>query len=77
MLNASTWDCNGSDSSINGRGVEFWHLPCTLLGVASSDLLTLGGYPQNEGHYTMARDASILSSLDVASPSSEPRELAI
>jgi hypothetical protein len=47
------------------------HLPCTPLGVASSDLLTQAGYPDNAGHYRIVRDAAIYSTLDVALLSSE------
>ena len=75
MLGALARDCNGSDSSDNGRRVEIWHLPRTPLDVVPSDLLMMEGYTHIEGHYSIVRDATILvSSLDATSPSSEPRE---
>lgn len=73
MLNALARDWNASDSGINRR-VEIWHLPGTRLDVVSSDPSTLGGYPHNGGRYSIVRDATILASLDAASPSCEPQE---
>ena len=46
-----------------------WDLPRTPLGGAFLDLLALGGYTCIEGHCRFVRDATICSSLGVASPS--------